>query len=78
MCMCIYTHINDDITSTFQIQFLHLTPQNSNHPIIFIRPGFFRNTFQHFFLLKLFNNNVVSQQENIKCFHFVEFEICYH
>ena len=63
MYMCTYTHISDDITSTFQIQFLCLTPQNSNHPIILRRLGFFRNTFQ-----QLFNNNVALQQENIRCF----------
>ena len=63
MYMCTYTHISDDITSTFQIQFLCLTPQNSNHPIMLRRLGFFRNTFQ-----QLFNNNVALQQENIRCF----------
>ena len=40
MYMCIYTHISDDITSTFHIQFLHLIPQNSNNPITFRRLGY--------------------------------------
>ena len=62
--MCIYTHISDDLTNTFQtIQFLNLTPQNSNYPIKLRRLGFFRHT-----LKQLFNNNVVLQQENTICF----------
>ena len=39
--MCIYTHFSDDITSTFQIQFLRLTPPKQQSPIYIKKAGLF-------------------------------------